>query len=80
MQDIRQARKTRGLSLQQLAVLAEVSYPYLSGVERGVHPLSATLAERLAPALGVLPADLLTAHVVLREQLRREIREGRDSA
>jgi len=48
---IRNQRAITRLSLRQVATLAEISNPYLSQVERGVHEPSASILRRLAEAL-----------------------------
>lgn len=56
---IRELRKARGLTLEQLASRISVSAPHLSEVERGKKNLNNHLMERLASALGVSHADLI---------------------
>lgn len=57
---VRQLRVERDLSQEQLAALAELDRTYISGIERGVRNLSLLNIERVALALEVSPADLLT--------------------
>jgi transcriptional regulator with XRE-family HTH domain len=55
---IRNQRAITRLSLRQVANLAEISNPYLSQVERGVHEPSASILRRLAEALQISPEAL----------------------
>jgi len=55
---IRNQRAITRLSLRQVATLAEISNPYLSQVERGVHEPSASILRRLAQALEITPEAL----------------------
>jgi transcriptional regulator with XRE-family HTH domain len=55
---IRNQRAITRLSLRQVATLAEISNPYLSQVERGVHEPSASILRRLAEALELSPEAL----------------------
>lgn len=47
------------LSLRQLSALAEVSNPYLSQVERGIHEPSVRVLKSIAEALNVSAETLL---------------------
>lgn len=49
---IRVMRKAQGLTLRQLAALAEVDYSTLSRVERGEHEPSARWLKAVTDALG----------------------------
>jgi len=55
---IRNQRAITRLSLRQVATLAEISNPYLSQVERGVHEPSGPILRRLAEALEIAPETL----------------------
>jgi transcriptional regulator with XRE-family HTH domain len=55
---IRNQRAITRLSLRQVATLAEISNPYLSQVERGVHEPSGPILRRLAEALQITPEAL----------------------
>jgi transcriptional regulator with XRE-family HTH domain len=55
---IRNQRAITRLTLRQAAALAEISNPYLSQVERGVHEPSASILRRLARALEIAPEAL----------------------
>jgi transcriptional regulator with XRE-family HTH domain len=61
---IRAQRKLANLSVRQLAELAEVSNPYLSQVERGLHEPSVRVLTSIAHALN-LSAETLLAHAGL---------------
>jgi transcriptional regulator with XRE-family HTH domain len=56
---IREIRKQRGLTLEQLAPMVGISVPHLSQVERGVKNVNNHLLERIAKALGVAPYELI---------------------
>ena len=58
---IRQLRKSKGLTLSELASKIGVSAPHLSEVERGKKNLNNHLIERLAVALEIPPTELLGA-------------------
>jgi len=54
---LNRARKAAGLTLEQLAVKAGVSYATVNNMDRGARVSKATL-ERIALALGVKPSSL----------------------
>lgn len=56
---IRQWRKRRGLTLEQLAERLHTTHATLSRIETGKMPYSQTLLERLAEELGTTPANLI---------------------
>lgn len=56
---IRAQRQMAKLSLRQLSVMAQVSNPYLSQVERGLHQPSVRVLRSIADALDVSTAMLL---------------------
>lgn len=56
---IRAQRQMANLSLRQLSILAEVSNPYLSQVERGLHEPSVRVLRSIADALNVSAETLL---------------------
>jgi transcriptional regulator with XRE-family HTH domain len=58
-ENVRAARKTRGLSQETLAFDADMKRSYLSELERGKRNPSVRALGRLATALNVEPADLL---------------------
>lgn len=59
--NIRRLRKARGLSQEALAAEAGMSMRYLAGLERGEENPSLAFLVKLAEALGVEPARLLSA-------------------
>lgn len=58
---IRALRRSRGLTLVQLAELCELSHPFLSQVERAVASPSMKSLDRIARALGASQTELLAA-------------------
>lgn len=56
---IRAQREMANLSLRQLSALTEVSNPYLSQVERGIHEPSVRVLKSIADALNVSAETLL---------------------
>lgn len=58
---IRALRHSRGMTLVQLAELAELSHPFLSQLERGHARPSMVSLERIARALGSSPLELIAA-------------------
>ncbi|WP_423917110.1 helix-turn-helix domain-containing protein [Frigoribacterium sp. 2-23] len=58
---IRQLRRARGLTLVQLAAVAELSHPFLSQLERGLARPSMVSLGRIAQALGSSQVELLAA-------------------
>jgi len=61
---IRAQRQMANLSLRQLSALTEVSNPYLSQVERGLHEPSVRVLKSIADALNV-SAETLFEHAGL---------------
>ena len=57
---IREQRKRANLSLRQLAELTSLSNPYLSQVERGLHPPSVRVLKAISGALNVSAETLMT--------------------
>jgi transcriptional regulator with XRE-family HTH domain len=57
--NVRQARKSIGLSQEGLALAAEVDRTYVSQVERGKRNITIVVLARLARALKTTPAALL---------------------
>jgi transcriptional regulator with XRE-family HTH domain len=55
---VRRQRELANLSLRQLAELAQISNPYLSQLERGMHAPSVRIIRSLAEALGVPPEEM----------------------
>jgi transcriptional regulator with XRE-family HTH domain len=58
---LKKLRLARGLSQEQLGLIAELDRTYISGIERGVRNVSLTNIFRIAQALGVSTAELFTA-------------------
>lgn len=56
---IREWRKHRGLTLEQLAERLHTTHATLSRIERGLLPYNQPLLERLAEELGTDPASLI---------------------
>ncbi len=57
---VRQLRQERGLAQEQFAHLAGMDRTYVSGIERGRRNPTLDIIVRLAEALEVEPAELLT--------------------
>jgi transcriptional regulator with XRE-family HTH domain len=57
---IRSQRRLANLSLRQLADLTDVSNPYLSQIERGLHEPSVRVLKSIARALNVSAETLLS--------------------
>ena len=74
----RRLRRERGITLRELAELAQVSVPYLSEIERGRKEPSSEMIAALAGALGTTLIDL-TEHVAgdLRRQMSLAPRASR---
>jgi transcriptional regulator with XRE-family HTH domain len=58
--NVRRFRQERGLTQEQLAFESRLDLTYVGGIERGRRNPSLLVIARLAAALGVPPADLLT--------------------
>lgn len=58
--NIRRIRETRGLPQDELAHRAKVHVTYLSGVETGKRNITMNVLERIAAALEVSAAELVT--------------------
>ena len=69
---VRQLRRTRGISLQQLSRETGMSYSYLSALENGKHSISVTNLQRLARYFEV---DLI---YFLENRLQAPVRIGRE--
>ena len=50
---VRSLRETRGLSQEELSLLADLDRTYISGVERGVRNITLNSLDRIILALGV---------------------------
>ena len=58
-QRIRELRRRKRLSQEQLAARADLHWTYVSGIERGVRDPGLRTMARLATALGVSLSDLV---------------------
>ena len=56
---IKQLRKEKGISQEELAFKAGLHRTYLSDIERGTRNVSIRNIEKIAKALGVTPSKLL---------------------
>ncbi len=65
---IRQQRKTAELSLRELAARTNVSNPYLSQIERGLHEPSVRVLKAIATALNVSAESLLLQAGLLEDE------------
>ena len=65
---IRSQRRLANLSLRQLAELTEVSNPYLSQIERGLHEPSVRVLKSIARALNVSAETLLAQAGLLEDE------------
>jgi len=57
-QKIKNLRKSKGISQEKLANLAEIDRTYLPTIEKGERNVSIEIVEKLAKALGVKIKDL----------------------
>lgn len=64
-QRIRDLRRKRGLTQEQLAELADLSTPYVSHLERGTKKASLAVLVRLAESLGVTVDRLLSGNQIV---------------
>ena len=58
--NLRQLRHAKGISQEDLAYEADVNRTYLSKLEKGVSYPGLEIIAKLADALGIEPAELLT--------------------
>jgi transcriptional regulator with XRE-family HTH domain len=58
---LKKLRLARGLSQEQLGLIADLDRTYISGIERGVRNVSLSNIFRIAKALGVATAELFSA-------------------
>lgn len=56
---LREERKTRGLSIEKLAELAEITPSFLGLIERGERKLSVLTLDNLSKALRMPPCELM---------------------
>jgi transcriptional regulator with XRE-family HTH domain len=76
---IRAQRRIANLSLRQLASMAQVSNPYLSQIERGLHRPSAQVLKGIAEALQI-SAESLYAQAGLLDEGREHVSGGVEQA
>ena len=69
---IRAQRELANLSLRQLADIAQISNPYLSQIERGLHKPSADVLKNLAAALKISAETMYAQAGLLDPEERRE--------
>ncbi len=77
---IRSQRKLARLSLRQLSALSNISNPYLSQVERGLHEPSVRVLHSIAEALDISAETLLLQAGLVREQAGGHPTSGDDGA
>jgi transcriptional regulator with XRE-family HTH domain len=58
--NLRKLRRVKGLSQEELAHRAKIDRTYISALERSLYAAGIDVVDRLARALGVEAADLLT--------------------
>lgn len=58
--NLRKYRQAQGLSQEELAHRADIDRTYISAIERSVYAASIEVVDRLAQALGIEAADLLS--------------------
>jgi len=63
-QRIRQVRKEKGLTQEQLAEKAGINASYMGTVERGDRNISIETLEKIITGLGVTPADFFQFHQI----------------
>jgi transcriptional regulator with XRE-family HTH domain len=76
---IRAQRKLANLSLRQAAALANVSNPYLSQIERGLHEPSVRVLRSIARALNMSAETLLDSAGLLDDEASRPSAGGSDT-
>lgn len=70
---VRDQRLRLGITIEETALLAFVSYPVCCRLDRGLIPLTPRLAARLAPVFGVTEQALMAGQAALQEQVREEL-------
>ena len=58
---LREKRKLRGISQEQLALLAEINRTYMGGVERGEENISLLTIVKVSSVLGVKPSEIFSS-------------------
>jgi putative transcriptional regulator len=56
---LKELRKAKKLTQEQLAKIVGISQSYISDIEKGVRDMDFTLAERFAKALNIKPYELM---------------------
>jgi transcriptional regulator with XRE-family HTH domain len=77
---IRSQRKLARLSLRQLSALSNISNPYLSQIERGLHEPSVRVLHAIAEALDISAENLLLQAGLVREQAGSHPAEAGESS
>lgn len=62
--NLRNIRKARGLSQEELAHQADLDRTYISALERSVYAASIDVIEKIANVLNVSPPELFANHQV----------------
>jgi transcriptional regulator with XRE-family HTH domain len=75
---IRSQRKLARLSLRQLSALSNISNPYLSQIERGLHEPSVRVLHAIAEALDISAETLLLQAGLVREHAGGNTPSGTD--
>lgn len=57
---LREVRKRKGFSQEGLALACGLDRTYIGGVERGERNISLVNIQKIADAIGVLPAELMS--------------------
>ena len=75
--NLRKLRRVKGLSQEELAHRAKIDRTYISALGRSLYAAGIDVVDRLARALGVEAADLLTRPVA--SGVKRKTRGATDS-
>ncbi|QHW35607.1 helix-turn-helix transcriptional regulator (plasmid) [Paenibacillus rhizovicinus] len=67
---IRQIRKSRGLTQEQLGERAQLQSTYIGGVERGDRNISVDTLDKLIRALEVSPSEFFISVIILLRKIR----------
>ncbi|SFM48072.1 Helix-turn-helix [Paenibacillus sp. 1_12] len=68
---VRNLRKNRGLTQEQLGELVELPQSYIGGIERGEKNISLETLERIVETLRVEPSDLFSGYDLTNSQYER---------
>lgn len=77
---IRHQRQLAKMSLRQLSELAQVSNPYLSQIERGLHEPSVRVVRSIAKALNVSAEELLERAGMLDDEQTNSVEPATETA